>query len=70
VDDEIYIGEDRMTPDSLTERLREFKGEYPDSSLIIQADEGASHGAVVVVMDSAKRTGFSMLSIATVRHGD
>ena len=68
VDDEIFIGEDRMTSDSLTERLRKFKDEYPDSNLIIQADEGASHGAVVVVMDSAKRTGFSKLSIATVKH--
>ena len=70
VDDEIYIGEDRMTPDALTERLRDFKDEYPESNLIIQADEGASHGAVVVVMDSAKRTGFSKLSIATVKHAN
>jgi len=70
VDDEIFIGEDRMTSDSLTEKLREFKDEYPDSNLIIQADEGASHGAVVVVMDSAKRTGFSKLSIATVKHSN
>lgn len=70
VDDEIFIGEDRMTSDSLTEKLRKFKEEYPDSNLIIQADEGASHGAVVVVMDSAKRTGFSKLSIATVKHSN
>jgi len=70
VDDEIFIGEDRMTSDSLSEKLREFKDEYPDSNLIIQADEGASHGAVVVVMDSAKRTGFSKLSIATVKHAN
>lgn len=70
VDDEIFIGEDRMTSDSLTEKLRKFKEEYPDANLIIQADEGASHGAVVVVMDSAKRTGFSKLSIATVKHSN
>ena len=70
VDDEIFIGEDRMNGDSLTEKLREFKDEYPDSNLIIQADEGASHGAVVVVMDSAKRTGFSKLSIATVKNAN
>jgi len=70
VDDEIFIGEDRMNADSLTERLKEFKDEYPDSNLIIQADEGASHGAVVVVMDSAKRTGFSKLSIATVKNSN
>ncbi|MBN1881766.1 MAG: biopolymer transporter ExbD [Deltaproteobacteria bacterium] len=70
VDDEIFIGEDRMDGESLMKRLREFKDENPDSNLIIQADEGASHGAVVVVMDSAKRTGFSMLSIATVKHAE
>ena len=67
VEDEIFIGEESMNADTLTKKLQEFKDEYPDSNLIIQADEGASHGAVVVVMDSAKRTGFSKLSIATVR---
>lgn len=66
-DNKIKLGEEFYTYDTLYEELLKQKKDKPEANLIIQADEKASHGTVVEVMDNAKRTGFSRLSIATER---
>jgi len=68
VNNEIMIGKDYYTGESLYERLSGLLKNNPEANLIIEADEEASHGAVVNVLDSAKRAGFGKLSIATERH--
>lgn len=66
-DDQIMIADENYTYDTLYEKLMTMKKERPEAKLIIQADETASHGTVVEVLDNAKRTGFTMLSISTKR---
>ena len=48
-DDQIMIADEYFTYETLYEKLAAIKREKPDSKLIIQADETASHGAVVEV---------------------
>lgn len=66
-DNRILIGEKTYDSDTLFEELKMRKEKTPDANLIIQADEYANHGSVVIVMDSAKKTGFTKLSISTRR---
>ena len=66
-DNQIMIADEYFTYETLYEKLLDIKKERPESKLIIQADETASHGTVVEVLDNAKRTGFTMLSISTKR---
>ncbi len=66
-DNEIMIADEYFTYETLYEKLLAIKKEKPESKLIIQADETSSHGAVVEVLDDAKRSGFTTLSIATKR---
>ena len=64
-DNEVKLEDEFYSYDELYEKLSALKVEKPEAKLIIQADEEANHGTVVEVMDNAKRTGFTRLSIAT-----
>jgi biopolymer transport protein ExbD len=66
-DNSIMIADEYFSSDTLYEKLLTLKNEQPEANLIIQADETANHGTVVEVLDNAKRTGFTKLSIATRR---
>ena len=66
-DNKILIGEELFDSETLYEELKMLKEENPEANLIIQADEFANHGSVVIVMDNAKKSGFTKLSIATKR---
>ena len=66
-DNKVRLEDEFYTYEGLYEKLSALKKDKPEANLIIQADEKASHGTVVTVMDNAKRTGFSRLSIATER---
>ena len=65
--DEIMLFDKPYTADELLNTLTELKQKNPDKTLTIRADEKSTHGAVVSVMDAAKRAGFEKLSIATVK---
>ncbi|NOK21355.1 ExbD/TolR family protein [Corallococcus carmarthensis] len=45
------------------------KNQNPDTVVIVQADEGVSHGTVVQVMEMAKKAGLAQLAIG-VREGN
>ncbi|RKH52844.1 ExbD/TolR family protein [Corallococcus llansteffanensis] len=45
------------------------KAQNPDTVVIVQADEGVSHGTVVQVMEMAKKAGLAQLAIG-VREGN
>ncbi len=64
-DNKVKIDDEFYSSAELYEKLSALKKEKPEAKLIIQADEEANHGTVVDIMDNAKRTGFTRLSIAT-----
>jgi len=64
-ENEIILDGQPYTADTLLDKLTAIKGEDSGKTITIQADEKSSHGAVVSVMDAAKRAGFEKLSIAT-----
>lgn len=51
--------------DDLALKFKELYKVNPDASVIIQGDEEALHGKVVMVMDRAKAAGLNKLAIAT-----
>jgi biopolymer transport protein ExbD len=63
--DEIIMNDQPYTAQELLDRLTEIRKQNPEGTIVIQADEKSTHGAVVSVMDAAKRAGFEKLSIAT-----
>jgi biopolymer transport protein ExbD len=50
---------------ALRAALREAKERNPDTLVLVQADEGVTHGHVVAVMEAARREGLARLAIAT-----
>lgn len=60
------ILEGEETPDDrMGEGLRALFERSATETLVVQADQGASHGRVVEVMESAKTAGFEHLALAT-----
>jgi biopolymer transport protein ExbD len=68
--DEIIMNDQPYTAEELLDRLTEIRKQNPEGTIVIQADEKSTHGAVVSVMDAAKRAGFEKLSIATKKEKD
>jgi biopolymer transport protein ExbD len=58
-----------VTQDELKAAFDKAKTANPDTLVIVQADEGVSHGTVVAVMEMAKKAGLGQLAIG-VREGD
>jgi biopolymer transport protein ExbD len=50
---------------ALTAVLVRAQRENPETLVLVQADEGVTHGRVVAVMDLARRHGLPRLAIAT-----
>lgn len=61
-DDKFYIDSEEITADRLEAMFKQQKTNYPDG-LLIKSDADASHGAVVKVMDSARNSGITSISI-------
>ncbi|SEU18374.1 ExbD/TolR family protein [Stigmatella erecta] len=63
------LGGNTVTEDELRAAFDKAKAGNPDTVVIVQADEGVSHGTVVQVMELAKRAGLAQLAIG-VREGE
>jgi biopolymer transport protein ExbD len=50
---------------ALRAALREARERNADTLVLVQADEGVTHGHVVAVMEAARREGLARLAIAT-----
>jgi biopolymer transport protein ExbD len=61
----IYIKEKEVTDEELKSIFAEAASSSMESVVIINADEKAKHGRVVLVMDSAKESGITKLAVAT-----
>ncbi|MBD3360503.1 biopolymer transporter ExbD [Candidatus Peregrinibacteria bacterium] len=49
---------------SLCSELKKIHTRLPGSTVVVEADENVSHGTVVRVMDSCRKSGFNRISIA------
>ncbi|MCY1021961.1 ExbD/TolR family protein [Pyxidicoccus sp. MSG2] len=58
-----------VSEEELRKTFDDAKLKDPDTVVIVQADEGVSHGTVVQVMELAKKAGLGQLAIG-VREGD
>ena len=67
-DGRIVVGGDVLTAEELKKALDAAKLKNPDTLVIVQADEGVTHGKVVEVMELAKGAGLAQLAIG-VREG-
>ena len=61
-DDNYYIEGEIISADNLEESIRSQAQNYPDG-LLIRTDADSSHGAMVKVMDSARNSGITSISI-------
>ncbi len=51
--------------EALKRVLAQARAENPETLVLVQADEGVTHGKVVAVMDMARREGLPRIAIAT-----
>ncbi len=64
-DSKLYFNKDEVPMETLEATLKEALPEMKDGSLILKADQDVSHGIVVKVMDSVKKSGVKKLIIGT-----
>ena len=62
-DNKIYWNGESIEPVDLEKFFGEHQKEYPDG-LLIQADDDSEHGTIVRVMDSARNTGITSISLS------
>jgi biopolymer transport protein ExbD len=63
-DNQLFFNKTQMSVDSLRESLRTELAKNSELLVVINADDGVEHGKVVEIMDQARQTGASKLSIA------
>lgn len=62
---EMFLNKDKVTLDNLGAQLKQALPNMIEGALILKADQDASHGTVVRVMDVAKQSGVRKLIIGT-----
>ncbi|MDB1125711.1 ExbD/TolR family protein [Vibrio algarum] len=62
---EIYIDKRIVDKERVQANLEQLLTEQPNASVVIQADEFAFNGTVILVMDSAKGAGVANIALAT-----
>jgi biopolymer transport protein ExbD len=63
-DNQLFFNKTQMSVDSLRESLRTELAKNSELLVVINADDGVEHGKVVEIMDQARQTGATKLSIA------
>ena len=61
-DDNYYIDGNQISAENLEETIKAQAPDYPDG-LLIKTDADSAHGAMVKVMDSARNSGITSISI-------
>ncbi len=61
----VFLNSIEVSIDGLDEKLKEVLPRMKDGSLILKADQDVSHGIVVRIMDSVKKSGVRKLIIGT-----
>lgn len=60
--DNFFIDDEMISPDKLENAIKSQVKNYPDG-LLIKVDSDSSHGAMVKVMDSARNSGMTSISV-------
>ncbi len=64
-DNEIFVDGQSLEVNNLEKYFSENAKNYPDG-LLIQADDDSEHGAIVRVMDSARNSGITSISLSRI----
>ena len=64
-DDKYYIDGNEIQLTDLEKTIAELAKDYPDG-MMIESDGDATHGAVVKLMDSARNSGITSISVSQV----
>ena len=62
---DIWIDRRQVDIRSVRPNIERLHAENPKGSIVIQADEGSTHEALVIVMEAAKAAGVSNVAIAS-----
>ncbi len=64
---DVYIGEQKLSPEELRATLSELARQFPDESVLIRGDKESTMGLCVKVMDSAYAAGLKNVYLATTK---
>jgi biopolymer transport protein ExbD len=63
-EEQLFFNKTQVSRDALLQSLRAELAKNPELLVVINADDGVQHGRVVEIMDDARQTGVSKLSVA------
>jgi biopolymer transport protein TolR len=61
----VYFGKEKITPDQLTEKIKDRLASRTDKRVFVRADARAKFGAVVEVVDNVRAAGVDDLGLLT-----
>lgn len=64
-DDKYFINGEEISSEDLGKTIAQMAKDYPDG-LMIESDGDSTHGAVVKLMDSARNSGITSISVSQV----
>ena len=64
-DGKIFFGNDQITPDALTEKIKDRLANRVDKRVFVRADARAKYGTVVEVVDNVRAAGVDDLGLLT-----
>jgi biopolymer transport protein ExbD/biopolymer transport protein TolR len=70
-DGKVYLNSDVVTPEALTDRVKDAVARRADKRIFVKADAGARYGDVVNVVDDVRSAGVDQLGLLTEerKHG-
>ena len=64
-DGKVYLNSDAVTPEALTDRVKDAVAHRTDKRIFVKADAGARYGDVVDVVDDVRSAGVDQLGLLT-----
>jgi biopolymer transport protein ExbD/biopolymer transport protein TolR len=64
-DGKIYLNSDVVTPEGLTDKVKDILANRADKRIFVKADAGARYGDVVSVVDDVRSAGVDQLGLLT-----
>jgi biopolymer transport protein ExbD/biopolymer transport protein TolR len=61
----IYFNSDKVTPEALTDKVKDKLANKADKRVFVKADAGAKYGDVVAVVDDVRSAGVDQLGLLT-----
>ena len=61
---QVYLNDRQVEPDVLGRALEQLHATTGDDRIVLRADEDASHGRVVEMIDTIKQSGFTRVSLS------